>query len=79
MRAQAQVVPHPVMQEVLEKKNVQSHVRSEGHRVVFKHLNLSSSHIPTEKYGPVAEVLLVVIGEVAVKTLLFLLCFIILM
>ncbi|CAD7692284.1 unnamed protein product [Nyctereutes procyonoides] len=32
----------------------------------------------TEKYGPVAEVLLVVIGEVAVKTLLFLLCLIIL-
>lgn len=75
---QKQGVPHPVMQEGLENQRPES-CWSEGHRAAFKPMNLSSSHVPTVKSEPMAELVLVAIAEAAVKTLFLLLCLVILM
>lgn len=52
---------------------------SEGHGIVVEQVTLSSSLFPTGLSGPRAEVMLVAIGEATVKTLLLLLCLIVLM
>ena len=49
---------------------------AEGHRIGVEQVNLSWSHFPTGRSGPMVEVVLVATGKAAMKTLLLLLCFI---
>ena len=54
-------------------------VGAKGHRIAIEPVTLSSSLFPAGKPGPRAGVLLVAIVEAAAKTLLLLLCLVVLM